>query len=48
MTQPSIIRSPDDPALADLCRALAEHAQQLDRDEAWPVEQLRLCADYGV
>jgi alkylation response protein AidB-like acyl-CoA dehydrogenase len=42
------ISSPDDPALADLCRLLAEQAGDLDRTGQWPAEQLRLCGQYGV
>ncbi len=44
----SRITSPDDPALAALCARLAELAPSLDRDDAWPAEQLQLCADAGV
>ncbi|MCA9247388.1 MAG: acyl-CoA dehydrogenase family protein, partial [Planctomycetales bacterium] len=43
-----MIQSPDDPELEALCQALAEHATQLDRDGAWPAEQLRLCGEAGV
>src|SRR3954453_23583183 len=42
------ITSPDDPALAELCALLAERAIEMDRSGAWPAEQLRLCAGYGV
>jgi alkylation response protein AidB-like acyl-CoA dehydrogenase len=43
-----IVTSPDDPALAELCRELASRESQLDATGAWPVEQLRLCGEYGV
>src|SRR5436190_3451829 len=42
------ITSPDDPALVELCALLAERAIEMDRSGAWPAEQLRLCAEYGV
>jgi alkylation response protein AidB-like acyl-CoA dehydrogenase len=42
------ITSPDDPALAALCRELADRAVALDESGAWPAEQLRLCGEYGV
>jgi alkylation response protein AidB-like acyl-CoA dehydrogenase len=42
------ISSPDDPALAELCRALGDRGAELDRTGAWPAEQLRLCGEYGV
>jgi alkylation response protein AidB-like acyl-CoA dehydrogenase len=45
---PSKITSPDDPALAELCRELAGRAGELDATGAWPAEQLRLCGEYGV
>ncbi|HYO26498.1 MAG TPA: acyl-CoA dehydrogenase family protein, partial [Lacipirellulaceae bacterium] len=45
---PSIITSPDDPALAELCRELAGRAAALDASGAWPADQLRLCGEYGV
>jgi alkylation response protein AidB-like acyl-CoA dehydrogenase len=45
---PTRITSPDDPALAELCAALAERAIEIDRSGQWPVEQLRLCGEYGV
>src|SRR4051812_43750547 len=45
---PIRITSPDDPALADLCKELAERAIETDRSGQWPAEQLRLCGDYGV
>ncbi|MEX2176443.1 MAG: acyl-CoA dehydrogenase family protein [Pirellulaceae bacterium] len=44
----ALIKSPDDPALADLCRNLAELAPQLDAPDAWPARQLDLCASAGV
>jgi alkylation response protein AidB-like acyl-CoA dehydrogenase len=45
---PSIITSPDDPALADLCGQLAARAEELDSSGHWPAEQLQLCGEYGV
>jgi alkylation response protein AidB-like acyl-CoA dehydrogenase len=42
------ITNPDDPALTELCRALADRAADLDASGAWPAEQLRLCGEYGV
>lgn len=47
MTTPRIT-SPDDPALAQLCGRLAELAPTLDKADAWPAEQLRLCGEAGV
>jgi alkylation response protein AidB-like acyl-CoA dehydrogenase len=44
----SIITSPDDPALAALCRELRKGAESLDASGDWPAEQLRLCGEYGV
>jgi alkylation response protein AidB-like acyl-CoA dehydrogenase len=44
----SVITSPDDPALAELCLELAALAAALDASGAWPAEQLRLCGEYGV
>jgi len=42
------ITSPDDPALDELCERLAQLADEIDVTDAWPSEQLQLCADYGV
>jgi alkylation response protein AidB-like acyl-CoA dehydrogenase len=42
------VLTPDDPALDELCSRLAELAPALDEPDAWPAEQLRLCADAGV
>jgi alkylation response protein AidB-like acyl-CoA dehydrogenase len=42
------ITSPDDRALDDLCRKLAELAPGLEQPEAWPAEQLKLCGEAGV
>ncbi|MBA64078.1 MAG: isovaleryl-CoA dehydrogenase [Planctomycetaceae bacterium] len=47
------IRTPDDPALIDLCRQLHELSGSLDFRDAtgnypWPQKQLELCAQYGV
>ncbi len=38
----------DDPALDELCTRLVELAPALDEPDAWPGEQLRLCAAAGV
>jgi butyryl-CoA dehydrogenase len=48
MTRASIIASPADPALDQLCRELAARAEATDATGQWPEEQLVLCADYGV
>jgi alkylation response protein AidB-like acyl-CoA dehydrogenase len=42
------ITSPDDPALDPLCDRLAAMSVELDRSQAWPAEQLRLCGQVGV
>ncbi len=42
------ITSPDSPELLELCAQLAELADETDRTGNWPVEQLRLCGNYGV
>src|SRR5437764_1228247 len=34
--------------LAELCDQLAQRATDVDKTEAWPAEQLRLCGEYGV
>jgi alkylation response protein AidB-like acyl-CoA dehydrogenase len=44
----SRITSPDDPTLAALCSRLAGLAPSLDSRDAWPAEQLQLCAEAGV
>ena len=44
----SRITSPDDPALDDLCRRLAELAPGLEQPGAWPADQLKLCGEAGV
>jgi len=45
---PPCITSPDDPALVELCAALASRGSALDASGAWPSEQLDLCSQYGV
>ncbi len=45
---PSTIRSPDDPALAELTAELAKRSAELDTPGAWPADQLVLCGEYGV
>jgi len=42
------IESPQDESLQELCLRLRELAPQLDKPNAWPSEQLRLCSEYGV
>ena len=43
-----LIRSPDDPNLAELCQRLSEHTAQIDRTGEWPGRSLQLCGEYGV
>ena len=45
---PTTITSPDDAALRELCAQLRSLAGDLEGADAWPAEQLQLCADYGV
>lgn len=42
------IASPEDPALAELCRELSDRAGELDRQGGWPEAQLRRCGQAGV
>jgi alkylation response protein AidB-like acyl-CoA dehydrogenase len=42
------INSPSDPALDELCAALARLAVEFDDRAAWPQEGLRLCGEFGV
>ena len=42
------IQSPEEPALAELCGALADLAPELDEAGAWPARQLALCGEAGV
>ena len=42
------VLSPDDPALDELCSRLADLAPSLDANDAWPGQQLELCAQAGV
>jgi alkylation response protein AidB-like acyl-CoA dehydrogenase len=42
------IADPDDSALDELCNELRQLGAALDKTEAWPTEQLRLCGEYGV
>ncbi len=42
------LRSPDDPALDDLCRELAARTDAQDVSGAWPAEQLQLLGKFGV
>jgi alkylation response protein AidB-like acyl-CoA dehydrogenase len=44
----SRVTTPDDPALASLCEALAAGAAEVDQSGRWPADQLRLCAEAGV
>jgi alkylation response protein AidB-like acyl-CoA dehydrogenase len=48
MNSKTMIHSPDDPLLGELCERLAEMAVELDKTSAWPGKQLRLCGEYGV
>jgi len=48
MTAPEKISSPDHPALTQLQQQLADLAPQLESADAWPEQQLKLCAQYGV
>ncbi len=48
MVSPSTVSEIDDPRLDNLCAELAQRSAQLDGDQAWPGEQLRLCGEYGV
>jgi alkylation response protein AidB-like acyl-CoA dehydrogenase len=45
---PTSITSPDDPQFDDLVSRLIALAPSLDRPNAWPAEQLRLCGEAGV
>jgi alkylation response protein AidB-like acyl-CoA dehydrogenase len=42
------ITSPEDAALDELCRRLADRSDLLDVAAAWPGGQLELCGEYGV
>ena len=44
----SLIASPDDPALQQLCEQIAGGAHQRDALKTWPAESLQLCGQYGV
>ncbi len=44
----TIVNSPDDSALDELCDRLREKSSSLDQSDAWVGEQLSLCAQYGV
>jgi alkylation response protein AidB-like acyl-CoA dehydrogenase len=48
MQLPPQITAPDQPALDDLCAALADNARSLDDRADWPAAAMALCADYGV
>ncbi len=48
MNHQSRITSPEDPALAGLCDQLVRLGGELDRNQHWPAEQLRLCGEAGV
>ena len=43
-----MILTPADPGLEELCGRLGALSEGLARDNAWPLEQLRLCGEYGV
>ena len=48
MNPRSMITSPDDPRLDELCDQLAQLSGELDVTGDWPAEQLRICGEYGV
>ncbi len=48
MSASTKITAPGDPALDQLCHRLSEWAPQLEADDAWPAEQLKLCGEFGV
>ncbi len=48
MSETSIITSPDTPALDTLAAKLVQLGGEMDRNENWPSEQLRLCGQAGV
>jgi alkylation response protein AidB-like acyl-CoA dehydrogenase len=48
MNESATVCSPTDAALDTLASTLAGMGGELDRTEAWPAEQLRLCGEAGV
>lgn len=48
MTSAEYILSPGDERLSELLAHLRHHGPELDSPDAWPSEQLNLCARYGV
>ncbi|MEX0865989.1 MAG: acyl-CoA dehydrogenase family protein [Pirellulales bacterium] len=48
LNQPRVITTPDDPEWDSLCAFLQSHAADLDRQDAWPADQLDRCAAAGV
>ncbi|MFT5527025.1 MAG: alkylation response protein AidB-like acyl-CoA dehydrogenase [Pirellulaceae bacterium] len=42
------IRTPQDPAMSELCNQLLELGNDLAGTGQWPAQQLQLCADHGV
>jgi alkylation response protein AidB-like acyl-CoA dehydrogenase len=48
MAKPSLISSPDDSTLEELCSYLAGKSGDLDCNPHWPAEQLRRCGEAGV
>ena len=44
----SLITSPEDATLDELCRQLELRSAELDVIDAWPGDQLSLCGQYGV
>lgn len=42
------ITSPTDSTLEELCERLSAIANDLDKPNAWPQEQLKICGEYGV
>jgi alkylation response protein AidB-like acyl-CoA dehydrogenase len=48
MAEATLIRTPGEPALDELCEQLRALADELDMSGQWPERQLRLCGEYGV
>jgi alkylation response protein AidB-like acyl-CoA dehydrogenase len=48
LSDPCLIKTPQDSTLVDLCEQLANLADQTDLSGSWPAEQLELCARHGV
>jgi alkylation response protein AidB-like acyl-CoA dehydrogenase len=48
MSASLLVNSPDDVTLERLCDRLSGLADELDRSQQWPREQLRMCGEAGV